>query len=116
MPHPNVNQGIDIPAQQPGSVEGFYLGDLAEGAVLDIETQHRRYRLVKRSDTRVDLSGHPTICPEPVEVEFEGSVGNKTMSISNQGFIGPGMCLVFRHPLLNQLITTSRILEVHKIS
>jgi len=116
MPHPNLNQGIGVPAPGHGSEDGYYLGDLAEGTVLDIETKNRRYRLVKRTDTIVRLSGHPTICPEPIEVEFQGSVGTGPMSAPNPGFIGRGMYLVFKHPSLDQIIATSRILDIHKVN
>jgi hypothetical protein len=107
---------MDSPAHQPGSEEGFYLNDLADGAVVDIETQHRHYRLVKRADTHVRISGHPIFCPEPVEVEVEGSIGSRPMLVPNPGFIGRGMYLVFKHPLFEQVITTSRIREIHKLS
>ena len=114
MPQPNLNQAIDLPAQQPGSEKGFYLNDLADGAVVDIETQHHHYRLVKRADTHVRISGHPTFCPEPVEVEVEGSFGGGPTLKSCPGFIRRGMYLIFKHPLLGWIMT-SRILEVHKL-
>jgi len=116
MPHPNLNQGIGVPVHNPQGPEGFYLGDLAEGTILDIETKNRHYRLVKRSDTRVHLSGHPTLCPEPIEVEFQGSFGTGSLSAPDPGFIGRGMYLVFKHPSLEQVIATSRILDIHKVN
>ena len=96
MLHPSLDQEIDFPAEQPGWDEGFYLHDLADGAVVEIETQHHHYRLVKRADTHVRISGHPTICPEPVEVEIEGSFGSGPPFNPNPGFIGRGMYLVFK--------------------
>ncbi len=116
MPQPNPNQAIDLPSQQPGGDTGFYLNDLPEGAVVDIETQHHHYRLVKRADTHVRISGHPTFCPEPIEVEVEGSIAAGPLLAPNPGFIGRGMYLVFKHPLFEPVITTSRIREIHKLS
>lgn len=116
MPQPNPSQVIDFPAKQQGSEKGLYLNDLADGAVVDIETQHHHYRLVKRADTHVRISGHPTLCPEPIEVEVEGSVAGGPPLVPNPGFIGRGMYLVFKHPLFEQAITTSKIREIHKLS
>jgi hypothetical protein len=115
MLQPNLNQEIDSPVAQSGSDEGYYLDDLTDGTVVEIETQNRHYRLVKRADTHVLISGHPTVCPEPVEVEIVGSFGSGPPFISHQGFIGGrGMCLVFKHPLFDT-VTTSRIREIHKL-
>jgi len=114
MLHLNQDQDIDSRGEQGGSDEGFYLNDLADGTALEIQTQHRNYRLIKRADTRVRISGHPTFCPEPVEVDIKGSFGSGPALKSHPGFIGRGMHLIFKHPLLGW-ITTSRILEVHKL-
>jgi hypothetical protein len=114
VPHPNLDRKIDFPAKPPGSEEGIYLNDLADGAVGEIETQYHHYWLVKCADTHVRISGHPTFCPEPVEVEIEGSAGSLRPLMPNPGFIGRGMYLVFKHPLFDQ-VTTSRIREIHKL-
>jgi DNA-binding CsgD family transcriptional regulator len=103
-----------LPAEQPRSEEGFYLDDLTEGAIVEFDTQHHHYRLVKRADTHVHISGHPMFCPEPVEVEIEGSVGSRPLLKLNPGFIGRGMYMVFKHPLFDR-ITTSRIREIRKL-
>lgn len=110
--NPNRNREADLPAEQPGSEEGLYVNDLADGDVVDIETQHRHYTLVKRADAHMDISGHPTFCPQPIDVEVEGSVEGRFALLANPGFIGRGMYLVFKHPLFN-LVTTSRIREIH---
>ena len=114
MLHPNLNQDIGFPTDEHGNTEGLYLDDLASGAVVEIETQHHHYRLVKRADTHVCISGHPTFCPEPVTVEIEGSFGGRPPLMPNPGFIGRGMYLVFKHPLFDE-VTTSRIREIHKL-
>jgi hypothetical protein len=116
MLQPNLDQAIGLQLQQPGNERGFYLNDLPDGAVVDIETQHHHYRLVKGADTHVRISGHPTICPEPIEVEVEGSIAAGPVLAPNPGFIGRGMYLVFKHPQFEQVITTSRIRDIHKLS
>lgn len=115
MIRPDRDQSVELSEEKPGRDEGFYLNDLVGGAEVDIETQHHRYRLVKRADTHVRISGHPKFCPEPIEVEIEGSFGNKPPLLPHPGFIGRGMYLVFKHPTFDE-VTTSRIREIHKIS
>ena len=93
--------------------DGINLDDLAEGAVVEIETQHHHYRLVKDADAHVHISGHPTFCPEPVEVEIEGSIERGQPPRTSPHYIGRGMRLVLRHPRFD-VITTSRIEEIHR--
>jgi len=107
----NRNREIDFSAERPGSEEGLYVNDLATGAVVEIETEHRHYKLVKRADAHMFISGHPMFCPEPVDVEVEGCVGDRSALLPNPGFIGRGMYLLFKHPLFN-LVTTSRIRQI----
>jgi len=115
MPQPNSNQGHDLSGEHSGIDQGVCLDDLAAGAVVEIETQHHHYTLVKGVDTHVRVSGHPSFCPEPVEMEMEGSIGSGSQFIPNPGFIGRGMYLVLKHPVFDR-ITTSRIREVHVVS
>jgi len=112
MLHPSANLASDFRAERPNGEDGLYLHDLADGAVVEIDTQHSHYKLVKRADSHVCISGHPTFCPEPVEVEIEGSVAGGSTLLPNPGFIGRGMYLMFKHPQFN-LVTTSRIREIH---
>ena len=114
MLHPNLNRKVDFPAERCGSDEGFYLDDLARGAEVEIETQHHHYRLAKLADTHVRISGHPMFCPEPVEVEVEGCFGSGPPLDPHPGFIGCGMCMVYKHPLFDR-VTTSRIREIHRL-
>jgi hypothetical protein len=107
-----ISQGFEAAAMRD---DGFYLNDLAAGAVVEVETQHHRYTLVKGPGAHVRISGHPTYCPEPVDVQIEGSVGGRPMQGPKLGFIGRGMYLVFKHPVYDS-VTTSRIREIHKLS
>jgi len=93
--------------------EGVYLDDLADGTELEVETKNHHYKIVKGAHTQARISGHPTICPEPVTVEIEGSSRAGLMELK-PGFIGRGMHLAFDHPKYRTVIT-SRILEIHRI-
>ena len=94
--------------------EGVYVDDLPAGAVLELETQHHNYTLVKRAGSQVLISGHPRFCPKPVAVQIEGSFSGPLMLYPEPGFIGRGMCLMFNHPVYHT-VTTSRIREIHKL-
>jgi hypothetical protein len=88
------------------------LGDLPVGAVLEVETKNRSYRLESRGDGRVLISGHPRHCPEPVLVSIHGSTWGKCML--KVRFIGRGMHLEYRHPTRG-VIRTSRIREIRQL-
>ena len=94
--------------------EGIYVDDLAAGAVVEIETQHHHYTLVKRDGPQVLISGHPQFCPKPVAVQIEGSFAGPHVQNPKVGFIGRGMYLLFKHPLYRSVVT-SRIREIHRL-
>jgi len=112
MPHLNWSDEVSRETEQPGNDDGVYLDDLAEGAVLELETKNHRYTIVKGDHTRARISGHPMYCPEPVTVELDGSAGPGP--VLKPGFIGRGMRLVFEHPTYHT-VTTSRIVDIHRI-
>ena len=97
----------------PSIEDGVYLDDLADGAELELETRNHHYRIVKSARSQARISGHPQICPEPVTVEIEGSSG-AGLTEFKPGFIGRGMHLTFEHPTYHT-VTTSRILEIHRV-
>ena len=103
---------IDREVGQPGSEDGVYLDDLPDGASLEVQTRHHRYKIVKLAHTLARISGHPTYCPEPITVEIEGSAAEG--SALRRGFIGRGMHLMFQHATYHAL-TTSRIMDIHRI-
>jgi hypothetical protein len=109
---PKTSHEVDLSRLRSGA-DGIYLDELAEGAVVEIETKNHNYRMVKHCDTHVCISGHPTYFPEPVEVEIEASIGEGYTIQANPRFIGPGMRLILTHPRFNR-ITTSLILGIHK--
>jgi len=93
--------------------DGVYLDDLADGTELELETKNHHYRIVKSTRSQARISGHPKICPEPVTVEIEGS-SRAGFAGFKPGFIGRGMHLTFEHPIY-RTVTTSRILEIHRL-
>jgi hypothetical protein len=103
---------INHEVREPGTTDGIYLCDLPDGASLEVETKHHRYRIVKLAQTQARISGHPTYCPEPITVEIEGSAGEG--SALKLGFIGRGMHLMFQLPNY-QTLTTSRITDIRRI-
>jgi len=111
MPELNLSQASGSSTGQPAANEGLYIDELAEGSVVDVETQNRHYRLVKRSGSHVCISGHPRFCPEPVDVEIAGSVAADPGVPPKKGYIGRGMFLIIHHPKYN-CITTSRVRKI----
>jgi len=114
MLHSTATPEIDVEHQgeQPQGVDGVYLAELADGAVLEVKTRHHSYTLLKSAPGQARISGHPRLCPEPVTVEIDGSAGHGMDLMP--GFIGLGLHLIFEHPTYHT-VTTSRILEIHKI-
>jgi len=108
----NAHPEINAPQGETETEEGLYLDELDDGTVVEIETENSHYQLVKRDDKHVSISGHPTFCPQPVEVEIEGSIADNPPSFSNPGFIGRGMHLLYKHPQFN-LVSTSHIRGIH---
>jgi hypothetical protein len=112
MPHPVRCDEIDHEAGQPESEVGVYVDDLPDGATLEVETRHHRYKIAKGGHTQVRISGHPRWCPEPITVEIEGSIdGGLALK---PGFIGRGMRLIIHHPTYH-MMTTSRITDIHRV-
>ena len=113
MPHPNLGDEINRNICQSEIEGGVFLNTLPMGAVLEIETRNRFYKLENRGNGKVLLAGHPKFCPEPVLVKINGSTWGRAM-IKLQ-FIGRGMFLEFRHPTFG-IIRTSRIQEVRELT
>ena len=65
----SINRNI-IRSEIEGGVE---LNDLPPGTALSIQTWSRVYELVLLGDGAALISGHPEFCPEPVEVQIQGS-------------------------------------------
>jgi hypothetical protein len=108
-PHPSFSDEVNRNIIQSEIEGGVHLDDLSEGTVLEVETQHHWYTIVKCARGQALISGHPKFCPEPVPVRIEGSTwGGSMLKVR---FIGRGMHLEFRHPTYLS-IRTSRIVDV----
>ena len=104
----DVKRGI-IQSEIEGGVD---LEELPAGARLEVQTENRSYQIVNHGRGRALISGHPTFCPEAVEVSIHGSTWGGKMIKSR--FIGRGMYLEFGHPEQRGVITTSRIVEIRE--
>jgi hypothetical protein len=113
MSHPNPSEENDRECGQTRTEEGVDLDDLADGSVLEVETRHHRYTIVKTAPTQVRISGHPKFCPEPVTVEIDRYAAQR-FSLK-PGYIGRGMHLIFEHPVYHT-VTTSRILDIYRVA
>jgi hypothetical protein len=82
---------------------------LANGAVIDVETKTRHYRIECLGGNAINISGHPEYCPEPTAARLHGSVDPE--GVLELGMIGRGMRLCV---LLNgyQPITTTRVVRL----
>jgi len=115
VPSSNVDHKAGQETVPSASDGGVYFDNLADGAVLELETKHHRYTLVKRASGEALISGHPVICPEPVLVKIEGSARCSDPTLK-AGFIGCGMQLIFEHPTYHTAVFTSRILSFRQIA
>ena len=88
---------------------GVYLRDLPPGSALTVQTENRTYEMVVLGDGAALISGHPDFCPEPTEVQIQGSTWAGSML--KMEFIGRGMHLEFQHPSLRRILT-SAILDI----
>jgi hypothetical protein len=100
---------IALPSPTP---EGVDVDHLTVGAILEIETGHTTYKLENRGKGKVLISGHATYCPQPVEVDFQGSVGGP--ALLKLWRIEPGLKMVFDHPEFG-IIRTSKVRSVRQL-
>jgi hypothetical protein len=108
-PHPNFSDEVNRNIVQSEIEGGVYLDDLAEGEVLEVQTQNRWYTIVINGRGKELICGHPQYCPDPVAVRIEGSTWGGSMLKSR--FVGRGMHLEFRHPTYRTIVT-SRIVDI----
>jgi len=113
MPNWNLSKfespGSSAQVLHPAFTEGVDLEELPVGARLEVETGHTRYVVENRGNGKVIISGHATFCPEPMLVEFHGSLGGQTLL--KPGYIEPGLKMAFQHPELG-VVRTSRVRSV----
>lgn len=88
------------------------IDELPIGATLEIETGHTTYRMENRGQGQVLISGHPEYCPEPVLVDFQGSVGGP--ALLKAWYIEPGLKMAFQHPKFGT-VRTSRVRSIRRL-
>ena len=93
--HPNLGDEVNRNIVQ-SEIEGdVFLNDLPPATVLEIQTQHRCYRVVLLSDNNALNSGRHQDCPQPISVAIAGSTWGGSML--KRRFVGRGMHLEFCH-------------------
>lgn len=112
VPHSNLSDEVNRNIVQSEVEGGVLLGTLQPSTVLHIQTQNHRYTAVLLGGGEALISGHPTYCPEPVQVAIAGSTWGGSML--KQRYIGRGMHLEFSHPDYRTPIVTSRIKEIRE--
>src|SRR4029077_2231852 len=110
-PHPNFDDAINRAICHSEMEGGVSLDELPVGAVLDVQTSNTQYRVENRGDGEVLISGHPEICPTPVQVVFYGSTWGTPML--KLRFIGLDMKMAFVNPEKG-IMPTSRFRDVHE--
>ena len=103
-PHPNLSDAINSRLCQAEVDGGIQQEELNIGAILEIETDNRVYRLINCEDGYIRISGHPQFCPDPIKARVHGSTWGGSMIKSK--YIGRGMRLEFKHPTLGVVITS----------
>ena len=111
QPHPNFDDAINRAICQSEIEGGVSLDELPVGAVLDVQTVNTLYRIENRGEGEVLISGHPEICPAPVQVVFYGSTWGTPML--KLRFVGRGMRMEFFHPEKG-IVRTSRVRDIRE--
>ena len=110
--HPNFSDEMNGNIVQSEIEGGVFLDELSEGSVLQVETQHHCYTIVKCANGQALISGHPEFCFEPVPVRIVGCTWGGSML--KLRFIGRGMRLEFLHPTYRS-IRTSRVVGIETV-
>ena len=77
--------------KQANAVEGVSLQKLQPGSVIDLDTKNHHYRIECLGGDKAKISGHPRLCPRPLVVQVQGSIGSSIEA----GSIRQGMHLAF---------------------
>ena len=93
------------------STELLDLGSADLRFSIDVETQNRHYRIECLGGNKIQISGHPDYCPEPVPAWLHGSI-DRDGSLEF-GLIGRGKRFAFLLSGSRRQVTTSKVLHVH---
>jgi hypothetical protein len=91
--------------ESPDVLEGVSLSSLHHGSIIDLDTRNHHYHIEYLGGDKAKISGHPQLCPKPILVQLQGSIGRTIET----GFIGEGMHLVFSPLDDPRPVTTSKI-------
>jgi len=90
------------------SAESVDCMDLPPGALVEVETKNRCYRIECLGGNAIRISGHPEYCPTPVPGQLENSSSEDSAAI-----IGRGKRLQFRlengAPVITSKVTNVRV-------
>jgi hypothetical protein len=91
------------------SAELLDCNSLEPGSLIDVETTSRHYRIECLGGSRIRISGHPKICPTPVDAQLQGAITSE--GTLEEGMIERGMRLAF---LIGEEfpVTTSKVLHM----
>lgn len=85
------------------------VGALKPGALIDVETKTRHYKIECLGGNAIRIQGHPRYCPEPTPAFLQGSVDHDGV---DWGHIARGKHLVF-FLQDSRPVRTSRIVTFH---
>jgi hypothetical protein len=94
----------------PEELDGLFVHSLNPGAVIDLETRNRHYRIEYLNGDEVCISGCPSLLEDSIKVQLQGSTPGR--GELKPGFIGRGMRLVFSRPEDGLSVTTSEIVSI----
>lgn len=72
---------------------GVFLEETPAGTALEVKTGNHSYRIERAGEKTAFISGHPEYCPEPVQVQLQGS--RWLDSQIEKCYLAPGMRLQF---------------------
>ena len=84
--------------------------ELSPGAIFEVRTQNRIYRVEYCGNGHALIVGHPQYCPEPVLVKLFGASWKGSASVVIRRDTG----LVYQHPRFG-LLRTSPVLEAQSV-
>ncbi len=113
VPHPHFDDEINRNLCQSEIEGGVWMAELPVGAVIEVETRNRLYRVENRGSGQVMIHGHYKFCPRPVLVDLHGSTWGRSMLKTH--FIGRGMYIEFHHPEYG-IIRTSKVQEIRQVA
>ena len=89
-PHPNFSDAVNSNIIQSEIEGGVYLRELALGAVIEVETRNRVYKIVNMGDGDVLISGHQALTRPASAPGCGYSASGPGTALLPSGCHGPG--------------------------